>query len=134
MNVFGVGTEIIECVRIAKMIERHGELFLERVYTVDEVDFCSRHASSIQQYAARWAAKEAAVKALRGRSQGIRWNQIEVNVDATSGPWVKLNSRAAQWAEQCGIQKVQISFGSCRTHATGFAIAMMASSSDPVDG
>jgi len=134
MNVFGIGTEIIECVRIAKMIERHGELFLERVYTVDEVDFCSRHAFSIQQYAARWAAKEAAVKALRGRPQGIRWNQIEVKVDTTLGPWVNLNSRAAQWATQCGIQKVQISFGSCRTHATAFAIAMLASSSGPLDG
>jgi len=134
MNVFGIGTEIIECVRIAKMIERHGELFLERVYTVDEVDFCSRHAFSIQQYAARWAAKEAVVKALRGRPQGIRWNQIEVNVEPILGPWVNLNSRAAQWATQCGIQKVQISFGSCRTHATAFAIAMLASSSGSLDG
>jgi len=127
MNVFGIGTEIIECVRIAKMIERHGELFLERVYTVDEVNFCSRHAFSIQQYAARWAAKEATVKAIRGRPHGVRWNQIEVTLDSNQGPLVKLNSRAAQWAAQCGIQKVQISFGSCRTHATAFAIAMLAS-------
>jgi holo-[acyl-carrier protein] synthase len=127
MNVFGIGTEIIECVRIAKMIERHGELFLERVYTVDEVDFCSRHAFSIQQYAARWAAKEATVKALRGRHQGIRWNQIEVNLDPVQGPSIKLNSRADQWAAQCGIEKIQISFGSCRTHATAFAIALMSS-------
>lgn len=134
MNVFGIGTEIIECVRIARMIERHGELFLERVYTVDEVDFCSRHAFSTQQFAARWAAKEATVKALRGRSQGIRWNQIEINLDAVQGPWLRLNSRAAQWATQCGIQKVQISFGSCRTHATAFAIAMLDPPSGTIDG
>lgn len=134
MNVFGIGTEIIECVRIAKMIERHGELFLERVYTVDEVDLCSRHVSSMQQYAARWAAKEATVKALRGRPHGIRWNQIEVTIDNTIGPGIKLNGRAAQWADQCGIVTVQISFGSCRTHASAFAIAMMDPSRGPQGG
>ncbi|HBJ33197.1 MAG TPA: holo-[acyl-carrier-protein] synthase [Planctomycetaceae bacterium] len=134
MNVFGIGTEIIECVRIAKMIERHGELFLERVYTVDEVDFCNRHAFSIQQYAARWAAKEATVKAIRGRSQGIRWNQIELNHDAVQGPWVKLNGRADQWATKNGIERIQISFGSCRTHATAFAIAIAASPPHSSDG
>jgi holo-[acyl-carrier protein] synthase len=134
MNVFGIGTEIIECVRIAKMIERHGELFLERVYTVDEVDFCSRHASSMQQYAARWAAKEATVKALRGRPQGIRWNQIEVTIDNIVGPGIKLNGRASQWAAQRGILTIEISFGSCRTHASAFAIAMMEASRSPHEG
>jgi len=124
MNVFGIGTEIIECVRIAKMIERHGELFLERVYTVEEVDFCSRRASSIQHYAARWAAKEATVKALHGRSQGIRWNQIEVRVELNLGPQIELNGRAAQWAAHCGIDQVRLSIGSCRTHATAFVMAL----------
>lgn len=128
MNIFGIGTEIIECVRIAKMIERHGELFLERVYTVEEVDICSRHAFSIQQYAARWAAKEATVKALHGRPQGVRWNQIEVHVDPQIGPYVRLSSRADQWATQCGIEKVQLSFSSCRTHATAFALAVLSPS------
>jgi holo-[acyl-carrier protein] synthase len=125
MNVFGIGTEIVESVRIAKMIERHGELFLERVYTVDEVDFCSRHPFSTQQYAARWAAKEATVKALRGRHHGIRWNQIEIVLENHFGPTIRLHGRADQWAAQCGIESVQLSFGSCRTHATAFAIALL---------
>ncbi len=126
MNVFGIGTEIIECVRIARMIQRHGELFLERVYTVDEVDFCSRQAQPIQYYSASWAAKEATVKAVRGRASGVRWNQIEVSFDAKQGPQVKLTGCAAHWAKKCGIGSVQMSYGSCRTHATAFAIALLA--------
>jgi holo-[acyl-carrier protein] synthase len=100
MNVVGIGTEIIECVRIAKMIERHGELFLERVYTPGEVDFCSQRSSPIQHYAARWAAKEAVVKAICGRGNGVRWDQIEVPGE------------------------VRLTLASCRTHATAFAIAL----------
>jgi holo-[acyl-carrier protein] synthase len=133
MNVFGIGTEIIECVRIAKMIERHGELFLERVYTVDEVDFCSRRASSIQHYAARWAAKEATVKAMLGRPQGVRWNQIEIRNDATAGPRVRLIGRAAQWADHCGIKEVKVTFGSCRTHATATAMAIVHACPPPAE-
>lgn len=125
MNVVGIGTEIIECVRIARMIQRHGELFLERVYTADEVDFCSRQPQPIQHYAASWAAKEATVKALRGRGHGVRWNQIEVTFEGNKqGPQIKLTGCAAHWARQCGIGSVQMSYGSCRTHATAFAIAL----------
>lgn len=123
MNVFGIGTEIIECVRIAKMIERHGELFLERVYTPEEVDYCNGRVSATQHYAARWAAKEAVVKALAGRPHGIRWNQIAISMDKANRPQVRLTARAASWAAQCSIDQVSVSLSSCRTHATGFAIA-----------
>jgi holo-[acyl-carrier protein] synthase len=124
MNVFGMGTEIIECVRIAKMIERHGELFLERVYTSQEVDYCSQRASSIQHYAARWAAKEATVKALVGRPRGIRWNQIEIRSEPGIGPTIRLHGPAARWAAQCRVEEIRVSLGSCRTHATAVALAM----------
>ncbi len=124
MNVYGIGTEIIECVRIAKMIERHGELFLERVYLPQEVEYCSQRVSSIQHYAARWAAKEATVKALAGRSRGIRWNHIEVRSEPGTGPTIRLHGPAARWAAQCRIQEVRISLGSCRTHATAVALAL----------
>ncbi|RPH82689.1 MAG: holo-[acyl-carrier-protein] synthase [Planctomycetaceae bacterium] len=125
MNVFGIGTEIVECVRIAKMIERHGELFLERVYTTAEVDYCAQRGSAMQHYAARWAAKEAVVKALAGRVHGVRWNQIEIPPEGPGGAKVRLQGRAATWAAQCGVEEVRISLGSCRTHATGFAIALL---------
>ncbi len=124
MNVIGIGTEIIECVRIARMIEQHGELFLERVYTPDEVTYCSERSSAIQHYAARWAAKEAVMKAISGRSRGIRWTEIEVVVELSGGPQVLLSGRAADWAAQRGINGFQLSLGRCRTHATAFVIVI----------
>ena len=58
MAIIGTGTEIVECVRIAKMIEAHGEQFLERVYTPNEIEYCLRTVNSNQHFATRWAAKE----------------------------------------------------------------------------
>jgi holo-[acyl-carrier protein] synthase len=124
MNVIGIGTEIIECVRIARMIEQHGELFLERVFTPDEVSYCTERSSATQHFAARWAAKEAVMKAIMGRSRGIRWTEIEVLVKPHVGPSVRLLGRAADWATQRGIDRFQLSLGHCRTHATAFVIAM----------
>ena len=124
MKVIGIGTEIIECVRIAKMIERHGEMFLERVYTPAEVTYCSARSSATQHYAARWAAKEAVLKAISGRSQGIRWNEIAVVTELTGLPTIRLTGRADQWAKQSGVDSFQLSLGRCRTHATAFVMAL----------
>ncbi|MGV3483605.1 MAG: holo-ACP synthase [Planctomycetaceae bacterium] len=124
MDVIGIGTEIIECVRIARMIEQHGELFLERVYTAEEVAYCSERSSATQHFAARWAAKEAVLKAILGRSRGIRWNEIEVISTTAYGPSIQLSGRAAEWAAHRGIARFQISLGRCRTHATAFVIAI----------
>ena len=76
MAILGVGTEIVECVRIAKMIETHGEQFLERVYTANEIEYCVRSAISSRHFATRWAAKEAAMKAMRCRNQGVLVNHL----------------------------------------------------------
>jgi holo-[acyl-carrier protein] synthase len=124
MKVIGIGTEIIECVRIARMIEQHGELFLERVYTPGEVTYCSERSSAIQHYAARWAAKEAIMKAMAGRSRGIRWCEIEILTESGAVANVRLHGRAADWAAQRGIEGFQLSLGRCRTHATAFVIAI----------
>ena len=62
--IVGIGTDIIETLRIAKMIERHGELFINRVYTEHEIGYCSAQKAATQHYAGRWAAKEAVLKAL----------------------------------------------------------------------
>ena len=79
MNVLGVGTDITECLRIGKMIERHGELFVQRVYTPKEIEYCRGRKMAIQHFAGRWAAKEAILKALgTGWRQGISWRDIEV--------------------------------------------------------
>ena len=64
MEILGIGTDIIECPRIGKMIEQHGELFLRRVYTEREIRYCQSRKHAIEHFAGRWAAKEAILKAM----------------------------------------------------------------------
>lgn len=122
MTILGTGTEIVECVRIANMIDAHGEQFLERVYTPNEIEYCLRTANANQRFAQRWAAKEAAMKAMRCRHQGVRWTDIEI-VSSGEGPAIELGGAAAIWAEQIGIEKLHVSLGTCRTHATAYVLA-----------
>ena len=123
MSILGIGTEIIECVRIAKMVEAHGEQFLERVYTPNEIEYCLRTANANQHFAKRWAAKEAAMKAMKCRNQGVRWTDIEVVMHAGEGPALVLGGAAASWAEQEGIEHLHVALGACRTHATAYVVA-----------
>ena len=77
MHILGTGTDIIEVLRIAQMIERHGDLFINRVYTENEINYCSARKAANQHYAGRWAAKEAVLKALgTGWRRGISWRDI----------------------------------------------------------
>ena len=123
MAILGIGTEIVECVRIAKMIETHGEQFLERVYTADEIEYCVRSATSSRHFATRWAAKEATMKAMRCRHQGVRWTDIEVVLHRDDGPQIEIGGIAATCAEELGITRFHISLGACRTHATAYVLA-----------
>jgi holo-[acyl-carrier protein] synthase len=122
MAILGTGTEIVECVRIAKMIETHGEQFLERVYTANEIEYCLRTINGTQHFAKRWAAKEATMKAMKCRNQGVRWTDIEIMVTG-EGAVIYLTGAAAIWAEQAGIEKLHVALGACRTHATAYVLA-----------
>lgn len=124
MAVIGIGTEIIECVRIAKMIETHGEQFLNRVYTQGEIDHCMGRPNAMQQFSTRWVAKESVMKAIRCHHQGVRWSEIEVVIRPGDGPAIELSGVAAIWAEQMEVDQILISLGACRTHATAYAIAL----------
>lgn len=125
MKVIGIGTDIVETSRVAKMIERHGDLFLNRVYTPDEVEYCQARRASTQHYAGRWAAKEAVLKALgTGWSRGIHWRDIEVRNDLAGKPRIVLDGVAADLARQQGIDTMMISISHCRTHATAYALAV----------
>ena len=127
MNVFGIGTDIIECLRIAQMIERHGELFINRVYTSTEIDYCSSRKAATQHYAGRWAAKEAILKAMgTGWARGIRWRDIEIRNEAGGAPIVALAGGARDVCETLGITRVLISISHCRSHATAYALALKA--------
>jgi holo-[acyl-carrier protein] synthase len=125
MNVLGIGTDITECLRIAQMIERHGELFVGRVYTPAEIEYCRSRKQATQHFAGRWAAKEAILKALgTGWRRGISWRDIEV-INAPGGrPRATLFGGAADVAEQLGIACVLVSISHCRSHATAYAMAL----------
>ncbi|MCA9173662.1 MAG: holo-ACP synthase [Planctomycetales bacterium] len=124
MAIVGIGTDIVECLRIARMIERHGELFLNRVFTPDEIAYCSSRKAVTQHYAGRWAAKEAVLKTLgTGLTGGITWLDIEIRNDSSGRPTLALGGVAREVFESLGARRVMISISHCHTHATALAIA-----------
>jgi holo-[acyl-carrier protein] synthase len=125
MHVVGIGTDIVECLRIAQMIERHGELFIGRVYTPHEIEYCSVRKAATQHYAGRWAAKEAVLKAIgTGWVRGISWRDVEVVNDDAGRPSIRLSGGAQEVCQRNGIGRVLISISHCRCHATAYALAM----------
>ena len=125
MNVLGIGTDITECLRIAQMIERHGELFVERVYTPAEIEYCRARTMATQHFAGRWAAKEAVLKALgTGWRRGISWRDVEVTNGASGRPQALLRGGAGEMAEKMGIRCILVSISHCRSHATAYAVAL----------
>lgn len=124
-SVIGIGTDIVECLRIAQMIERHGELFIHRVYTPHEVEYCQQRKQSTQHFAGRWAAKEAVLKALgTGWIKGIGWRDVEVRNEGGGKPVISLHGGARERAQAIGLQQMLISISHCRSHATAYALAM----------
>ena len=125
MKVLGIGTDIVECLRIAQMIERHAEQFITRVYTESEIEYCSARKAATQHYAGRWAAKEAVLKALgTGWVRGISWRDVEVRNDTGGQPSIQLTGGALDVSRQRGIERVLISISHCRSHATAYALAI----------
>jgi holo-[acyl-carrier protein] synthase len=123
--ILGLGTDIIEVVRIGEMIERHGEMFLQRVYTEQEIRYCQRRKSAIQHYAGRWAAKEAVMKTLgTGFSKGVGFRDIEVSALKSGAPVITLNGGAKEIARKLGIDSVLITISHCRSYATATAVAL----------
>ncbi len=125
MEILGIGTDIVECPRIGKMIEQHGELFLRRIYTEREIRYCQARKHAIEHFAGRWAAKEAILKAIgTRRSQGIAWTQVEVRNGSDGRPQVLIGGAARDLARDRGIADILISISHCRTYATAYALAL----------
>ena len=125
MQILGIGTDITECLRIAQMIERHGELFIDRVYTPEETRYCRNRKQATQHFAGRWAAKEAVLKALgTGWRRGITWHDVEVRNEPGGRPVIVLGGGAREVARQLGIARIHISISHSRAHAIAFAVAV----------
>src|SRR6185312_15034139 len=125
MAIVGTGVDIVECLRIAQMIERHGELFIARVYTDAEIEYCTARKAATQHYSGRWAAKEAILKALgTGWRKGISWRDMEILNEPGGKPVVSLRGGARDVVEKFGIGQVLVSISHCRSHATAYALAV----------
>ena len=125
MHIYGIGTDIVECERIGRMIERHGEHFIHRVYTDQEIAYCNQHRVATLHFAGRWAAKEAVLKALgTGWVKGISWRDVEVRNVAGGRPIILLSGGAKERCDQAGITEMKISISHCQSHATAYAVAV----------
>jgi holo-[acyl-carrier protein] synthase len=125
MEIVGIGTDIVECVRIARMIEEHGELFLNRVYTEREIRYCQGRKHATEHFAGRWAAKEAILKCLgSGWRRGVCWTDMEIRNDATGQPRVHVCGGAKEQAQSLRIADILISISHCRAYATAHAVAI----------
>jgi holo-[acyl-carrier protein] synthase len=125
MNILGIGTDIVECLRIAQMIERHGELFLQRVFTPHEIAYCQDRKAATQHFAGRWAAKEAVLKAMgTGWTRGISWQDVEVRNEFGGKPRIVLGGGAREICANAGVDDVMISISHCRHYATAYAVAV----------
>ena len=108
--IVGTGIDIAEVPRIAESIARFGERFLRRVYTEGEIRYCDSKANRVERYAARFAAKEAAMKALgTGWNHGVRWRDIEVVRQPGGRPTIRFHGKAAEIAAQLGANNVALS-------------------------
>jgi holo-[acyl-carrier protein] synthase len=125
MEIVGIGTDIVECLRIGRMIQEHGELFLRRVYTEREIRYCQTRKHATEHFAGRWAAKEAILKCLgTGWRRGICWTDMEVRNEPTGMPRVLMCGAARDYAQTLRISEILLTLSHCRAYATATAIAV----------
>jgi holo-[acyl-carrier protein] synthase len=120
--IVGLGLDIAEIDRIEAAITRHGAPILERLFTPAEASYCDKHKNRFERYAARFAAKEAAMKALgTGWSHGVRWRDIEVTREPSGKPTLRLAGVAREIADKLGVKNISLSI----THSGNFALAQV---------
>ncbi|MGI8469543.1 MAG: holo-ACP synthase [Pyrinomonadaceae bacterium] len=121
--ILSVGTDIIEVYRIRETLERTPR-FIERVFTPKERAYCeAKGAASFQSYAARFAAKEAFLKALRTGWRGkITWHDIEIFNDEFGAPFLEIKGAAREILESFGANKIHLSMSHTTEHATAIVI------------
>jgi holo-[acyl-carrier protein] synthase len=120
--VIGLGVDIAEVPRIREAIEARGQRFLDRVFTPNEIAYCERFRNKFERYAGRFAAKEAAMKALgTGWRRGVRWVDFEVVREQSGRPTITLAGEAAKIAARLGVKRISLSI----THTEAQALAQV---------
>lgn len=120
--IIGTGIDIAEVPRVAAAIERFGQRFLQRIFTEEEIRYCQSKQNAAERFAARFAAKEAALKAIgTGWNRGIGWHEVEVRRERGQRPSIHFSGKAAIVFEHIGAKRASLSL----THTSEQAMAMV---------
>jgi holo-[acyl-carrier protein] synthase len=121
--IVGTGIDIVEVPRIAQSIERFGERFLNRVFTAAEIHYCQSKANRTERFAARFAAKEAAMKAIgTGMRGGVTWKDFEVGREPSGRPTMVLHGKAGQVALTLGVRRTHLSVSHTEQYAVAYVL------------
>lgn len=121
--ILGIGIDLEEVERLAQSITKFGDRFLEKMFTPAEIEFCRGKANSSERFAARFAAKEAAFKALQGEwEKGLSWREFEVIAQPGGAPRLEFHGNTAAFARAKGVQRAHLSFSHTRTHVTAVVV------------
>src|SRR4051812_19083140 len=126
MPILGHGIDIVETARVKRLVDEHGQRFLDRCFTPAEQQYCARSTKRYYEHlAGRFAAKEAVLKVLgTGWRSGIAWTDIEILPNDMGQPLITLTGVTADIAGKLGITKWHLSISHIETHATASAIGM----------
>ena len=120
--IVGLGIDITEIDRIEAAIARHGRPFVERIFTPAEIAYCQKHRNRAERFSGRFAAKEAAMKALgTGWRCGVRWVDIEVVREPSGKPTLKLSGASRGIADRLGVKSIALTI----THTGNTALAQV---------
>jgi len=124
--IVGIGVDLAEVDRIREAIERHGRRFIDRIYTPAEIRYVESKANRFERYAARFAAKEAGMKAIgTGWKRGVRWQDFEVSNLPSGRPTLQLHGVAAEVAASLSVRNIALSI--THTAVEGMAIVILES-------
>jgi len=122
--IVGIGIDVAEVDRIRHAIERHGRRFTERVFSSREIAYAERKANRYERYAARFAAKEAGMKAIgSGWRGGVRWHDFEITNLVSGRPTLEFHGVAARIAQSLGVRNISLSL--THTAEQGVAIVIL---------
>ena len=125
MSIVAQGIDLVECDRIANMLEKHRDRFLRRVLTSAEIQRAGEYKKPVPFVAGRWAAKEAILKMIGTGWRGkIAWTDMEILPNQLGEPIVTLSNETARLAEQRGIARVMLSITHTRQYAAASAIGV----------
>lgn len=132
MEIVGLGSQVMDCARVRKLIDQHGETFLHQVFTDREVRFCNGRKQTTEQFTALWAAKEAVFRALGTTwKRGTAWTDVEVVCENGQPPQVVVSGPTNDLMTARGVTQVMLTLAYCREFATATGIAVRVTTTRP---